>query len=238
MLSKPLVDTSSDIPIGPGGSGGKSAGLQPPFPQTTPTSLAGQQALHQPATSITATILTPGDNIDTSSPLNSLELLQQKAQGILNNASHGLLKNSLADLSYARPVTKDDPHFKHRCKFCGKVFGSDSALQIPPSLPSKPKPQRPRVDQRELEETRRRLEDLKLDRDIVPPKPEHHGHVGQMEVDQPEHQLGPEHQPEHQGMEVEIIQTDLSEFQFHGEISKRGCERKSKKSHLSSRVGL
>ena len=62
--------------------------------------------------------------------VSSLELLQQKAQGILNNASHGLLKHSLADLSYNKNVAKDDPHFKHRCKFCGKVFGSDSALQI------------------------------------------------------------------------------------------------------------
>lgn len=67
---------------------------------------------------------------DANSPLNSLELLQQKAQGILNNASHGLLKHSLADLSYSKNLSKDDPHSKHRCKFCGKVFGSDSALQI------------------------------------------------------------------------------------------------------------
>ena len=79
----------------------------------------------------TANILAPGDQQDHAhSPLNSLELLQQKAQGILNNASHGLLKNSLADLSYSKSASKDDPHFKHRCKFCGKVFGSDSALQI------------------------------------------------------------------------------------------------------------
>jgi hypothetical protein len=78
-----------------------------------------------------ASILAPGDQADhANSPLNSLELLQQKAQGILNNASHGLLKNSLADLSYSKSASKDDPHFKHRCKFCGKVFGSDSALQI------------------------------------------------------------------------------------------------------------
>ena len=76
-------------------------------------------------------ILTPEQQgVASSSPLNSLELLQQKAQGILNNASHGLLKNSLADLSYTKSLSKDDPNFKHRCKFCGKVFGSDSALQI------------------------------------------------------------------------------------------------------------
>lgn len=77
----------------------------------------------------TSSIITEHTDSPMSS-LNSLELLQQKAQGILNNASHGLLKHSLADLSYSKNLSKDDPQFKHRCKFCGKVFGSDSALQI------------------------------------------------------------------------------------------------------------
>ena len=86
----------------------------------TPPSTAPSQ--HYPGSA-----LPPGDEGPAT---NSLELLQQKAQGILNNASHGLLKHSLADLSYSKNVSKDDPHFKHRCKFCGKVFGSDSALQI------------------------------------------------------------------------------------------------------------
>ena len=119
--SKPVLETSSDIPIGPSSSptGILKSGSLHPLP-------------HEPAASITASILTPSDNteVTASSSLNSLELLQQKAQGILNNASHGLLKNSLADLTYSKSVSKDDPHFKHRCKFCGKVFGSDSALQI------------------------------------------------------------------------------------------------------------
>jgi len=125
--SKPVVDTSSDIPIRPASSptGILKSPLQPPFSQPA----TSQSQSFQPVASITASIITPTDHTD-SSPLNSLELLQQKAQGILNNASHGLLKNSLADLSYAKSVSKDDPHFKHRCKFCGKVFGSDSALQI------------------------------------------------------------------------------------------------------------
>lgn len=26
--------------------------------------------------------------------------------------------------------SSDDPFFKHKCRLCGKVFGSDSALQI------------------------------------------------------------------------------------------------------------
>ena len=119
--SKPVLETSSDIPIGPASSptGILKSVNQPPHS-------------HDPPASITASILAPSDSteVTASSSLNSLELLQQKAQGILNNASHGLLKNSLADLTYSKSVSKDDPHFKHRCKFCGKVFGSDSALQI------------------------------------------------------------------------------------------------------------
>ena len=119
--SKPVLETSSDIPIGPASSptGILKSVNQPPHS-------------HDPPASITASILAPSDatEVTASSSLNSLELLQQKAQGILNNASHGLLKNSLADLTYSKSVSKDDPHFKHRCKFCGKVFGSDSALQI------------------------------------------------------------------------------------------------------------
>ena len=119
--SKPVLETGSDIPIGPSSS---------------PTGILKSASHHllaqEPAASITASILAPSDTteVTASSSLNSLELLQQKAQGILNNASHGLLKNSLADLTYSKSVSKDDPHFKHRCKFCGKVFGSDSALQI------------------------------------------------------------------------------------------------------------
>ena len=123
--SKPVLETSSDIPIGPSSSPTgilKSASL--------PAHSLNQSL--EPSSSLTASIISPSDQGEppASSSLNSLELLQQKAQGILDNASHGLLKNSLADLAYNRNVSKDDPHFKHRCKFCGKVFGSDSALQI------------------------------------------------------------------------------------------------------------
>ena len=123
--SKPVLDISSDIPIGPSSSPTgilKSASL--------PAHSLNQSL--EPSSSLTASIISPSDQAEpsASSSLNSLELLQQKAQGILDNASHGLLKNSLADLAYNRNVSKDDPHFKHRCKFCGKVFGSDSALQI------------------------------------------------------------------------------------------------------------
>ena len=64
-------------------------------------------------------------------PVNTLELLQQKAQGILNSASKGVLANNMTDMgNCGSPVGKDEGGIKHRCKYCGKVFGSDSALQI------------------------------------------------------------------------------------------------------------
>ena len=59
--------------------------------------------------------------------------LQKRAQGILNSASQGLLANNLADFSISKDANfdkKGEPFFKHRCRYCGKVFGSDSALQI------------------------------------------------------------------------------------------------------------
>ena len=114
----------TDIPIGPSSS--------PTGILKSSSSLYQSDLPSSSSASITSSIITPGtDSASSSSSLNSLTLLEQKAQGILNNASHGLLKNSLADLAYTnKSVNKDDPHFKHRCKFCGKVFGSDSALQI------------------------------------------------------------------------------------------------------------
>ena len=73
-------------------------------------------------------------------PVNSLELLQQKAQGILNSASKGVLANNMTDMNHGGSNNSgysnqgssrsEEPSIKHRCKYCGKVFGSDSALNI------------------------------------------------------------------------------------------------------------
>ncbi|GAB6021525.1 hypothetical protein CHUAL_004129 [Chamberlinius hualienensis] len=91
------------------------------------------------------TVLSPDQDI--KEPTNSLELLQRSAQQVLNNASQGLLS---ADLHFRGGSSSrnssvkgggsssdkggfrrhDDGFFKHRCRYCGKVFGSDSALQI------------------------------------------------------------------------------------------------------------
>ena len=56
-------------------------------------------------------------------PVNSLELLQKRAQGILNNASQGLLSNNLADFTANKDNAEGkggkggEPFFKHRCRY-------------------------------------------------------------------------------------------------------------------------
>lgn len=65
---------------------------------------------------------------------NSLEMLQKRAQEVLDSASQGILANNMADEYAFRnkdgSKNSNEPFFKHRCRYCGKVFGSDSALQI------------------------------------------------------------------------------------------------------------
>ncbi|KAI3377689.1 hypothetical protein L3Q82_008844 [Scortum barcoo] len=55
----------------------------------------------------------------TVEDLNSLAALAQRTKGKPTNVTSFEHKNS-----------SDDAFFKHKCRFCGKVFGSDSALQI------------------------------------------------------------------------------------------------------------
>lgn len=93
------------------------------------------------SSSLAASIITNNDPLPTMDEPNTLEMLQKRAQEVLDNASQGLLANNLADelafrkskgsLSpYDGKSGRNEPFFKHRCRYCGKVFGSDSALQI------------------------------------------------------------------------------------------------------------
>ena len=75
---------------------------------------------------------------DSNEP-NTLELLQRHTEQALQNTMSGgsFLLNGIAGmggsdfLSFRKTKDgKEDPMYRHRCKFCGKVFGSDSALQI------------------------------------------------------------------------------------------------------------
>lgn len=71
------------------------------------------------------------------SALNTLELLQLHTEKALQNTMSGssFLANGISglggpDFLKFRKDGKEDPSYRHRCRYCGKVFGSDSALQI------------------------------------------------------------------------------------------------------------
>lgn len=79
-----------------------------------------------------STIITNHDAPSSMDGLNSLEMLQKRAEEVLDSASRGILSGSLTDeMSFKNDSNgRNEPFFKHRCRYCQKVFGSDSALQI------------------------------------------------------------------------------------------------------------
>lgn len=112
-----------------------------PSPQLNLPSLPPQ--IQPPLCSISAslasTIITHNNEPPSLDEPNTLEMLQKRAQEVLDNASQGLLATNLADeLAFRKGKSpspydskgRNEPFFKHRCRYCGKVFGSDSALQI------------------------------------------------------------------------------------------------------------
>lgn len=67
---------------------------------------------------------------------NTLEMLQRSTQEVLNSASRGILSGNMIDEMALRKIKgfesdgRNDPFSKHQCRYCDKIFGSDSALQI------------------------------------------------------------------------------------------------------------
>lgn len=67
---------------------------------------------------------------------NTLEMLQKRTQEVLDSASRGILSGNMIDEMALRKLKnydgdgKHDPFSKHQCRYCDKIFGSDSALQI------------------------------------------------------------------------------------------------------------
>lgn len=114
---------------------------EPPQEISTPSSLPlsiSQPPMCSISSSLASTIITHNNEPPSLDEPNTLEMLQKRAQEVLDNASQGLLANNLADeLAFRRKDSlnsfekgRNEPFFKHRCRYCGKVFGSDSALQI------------------------------------------------------------------------------------------------------------
>ena len=106
---KPIGSSTPVSTSGPGAPTGGSSGGDLP--------LSAQILDPNAPSSLASSIIMPNDNEPMEKPVNSLELLQKKAQGILNNASQGLLANNLADFSVSKEPgfdKKGEPFFKHR----------------------------------------------------------------------------------------------------------------------------
>ncbi|KAK9888458.1 hypothetical protein WA026_000707 [Henosepilachna vigintioctopunctata] len=125
---------------------------QPLQPSTSLVERMTEAIVHQPmppqiqppmcsiSSSLASSIITHSNDPPSLDEPNTLEMLQKRAQEVLDNASQGLLATNLADelafrkskgsLSPYDSKGRNEPFFKHRCRYCGKVFGSDSALQI------------------------------------------------------------------------------------------------------------
>ncbi|XP_063041133.1 sal-like protein 3b [Engraulis encrasicolus] len=66
----------------------------------------------------------------TTNALDPLGALMKHRKGKLSNVSVFDGSGSGSSSSGSSKPSSDDAFFKHRCRFCAKVFGSDSALQI------------------------------------------------------------------------------------------------------------
>lgn len=82
------------------------------------------------SSSLASSIITNHDPMPTET--SSLEMLQKRAEEVLDSASHNFIEqlSFRADDDANNSNNPDDINNKHRCRYCGKIFGSFSALQI------------------------------------------------------------------------------------------------------------
>ncbi|KAF6739895.1 Sal-like protein 3 [Oryzias melastigma] len=119
-------NTSSSISIA--GGGGISSSSAPPRNSTTPPTLSHSSLLSSASSlpliphSSSSTVIFPNPLASiaaTANALDPLSALMKHRKGKPPNVS-----------VFDTKPSSEDPFFKHKCRFCAKVFGSDSALQI------------------------------------------------------------------------------------------------------------
>ncbi|EDV98816.1 homeotic protein spalt-major isoform X2 [Drosophila grimshawi] len=85
------------------------------------------------SSSLASSIITNHDPPPAPNEPNCLEMLQRRTEEVLDSASQSLHAAQMQE-EYSEYATKEAQSrgeiFKHRCKYCGKIFGSYSALQI------------------------------------------------------------------------------------------------------------
>ncbi|KAM6454694.1 sal-like protein 3 isoform 2-T2 [Liasis olivaceus] len=119
--------TSSLTPVSVSNS--TSSSSQPPNPSTPPSIgpgnlLASTSSLPNPLLPQTSSssVIFPNPLVSIAATANALDPL---------SALMKHRKGKPPNVSVFEPKTSsEDPFFKHKCRFCAKVFGSDSALQI------------------------------------------------------------------------------------------------------------
>ncbi|XP_047382543.1 sal-like protein 3 isoform X2 [Sciurus carolinensis] len=145
-LSQPATGTSTPGGAGPAESVVSTAsGTAPALGSSQPSTAGG---LTQPQNASTPPTLGPGPLLSSTSSLPSPLLPQTSASSVIfpnplvsiaatANALDPLAalmkhrKGKPPNVSVFEPkASAEDPFFKHKCRFCAKVFGSDSALQI------------------------------------------------------------------------------------------------------------
>jgi len=84
------------------------------------------------SSSLASSIITNHEPPAANEP-NCLEMLQRRTEEVLDSASQSLHAAQMQE-EYSEYASKEAQSrgeiFKHRCKYCGKIFGSYSALQI------------------------------------------------------------------------------------------------------------
>ncbi|KAI9584104.1 hypothetical protein GQX74_010439, partial [Glossina fuscipes] len=84
------------------------------------------------SSSLASSIITNHDPPPAPDEPNCLEVLQRRTEEVLDSASQSLHASQMQDeYEYGQKDGQGRGEiFKHRCKYCGKIFGSFSALQI------------------------------------------------------------------------------------------------------------
>ncbi|KAM9352934.1 sal-like protein 3 [Symphorus nematophorus] len=118
------ISTSSSVT----GSGGISSSSALPRNSTTPPSLSHSSLLSS-ASSLPLIPHSSSSSVIFPNPLASIAATANALDPLSALMKHRKGKPPNVSVFDTKP-SSEDPFFKHKCRFCAKVFGSDSALQI------------------------------------------------------------------------------------------------------------
>nr|QRF78346.1 Sall [Phoronopsis harmeri] len=106
-----------------------------------PSQFTGMSALMPPTSSVATPLKDADMEMESPPPQSSFEVLRKEAEKIITSCASPAIPMLASESEKVVPPnvtvgsgkedgSTDDPFFKHKCRFCHKVFGSDSALQI------------------------------------------------------------------------------------------------------------